>query len=107
MGFAARTAGEPLMNLQVLVLVSTLAECFLPHYNANKFFKELAPPKGGGSKVPRFHLMTAGGFGIAAVLAGLIMSSGFLTFGQAAKGLILNNYAMSDTGALLARLGLG
>ena len=30
-------------------------QAFLAHYNAPKFFKELAGPKDGGSKLPRFN----------------------------------------------------
>ena len=35
------------------------------------------------------------------------MAGGYLTFGSASQGLILNNYATSDPLALVARLGIG
>ena len=37
---------------------------------------------------------------------GAIMAGGFLTFGSASQGLILNNYATADPLAFLARLGI-
>ena len=35
------------------------------------------------------------------------MSAGFVTFGCASNGLVLNNYAVADRLALTARLGIG
>ena len=46
-----------------------------------------------GSKLPRFNKVVAGGFALAALLSAAIMSGGFLTFGAATQGLLLNNYA--------------
>ena len=82
-------------------------QAFLAHYNAPKFFKELAPPTDGSSKAQQFNLVSAGAFGLAALLCGSIMTWGFLTFGAASQGLILNNYATSDPLAFIARLGIG
>jgi sodium-coupled neutral amino acid transporter 11 len=105
--FVARAAGEPLLNAKAFVLVSMMATAFLAHYNAPKFFKELAPPTDGSSKAQQFNLVSAGAFGLAALLCGSIMTWGFLTFGAASQGLILNNYATSDPLAFIARLGIG
>eukprot|EP00316_Scyphosphaera_apsteinii_P004353 CAMPEP_0119303256 /NCGR_PEP_ID=MMETSP1333-20130426/4709_1 /TAXON_ID=418940 /ORGANISM="Scyphosphaera apsteinii, Strain RCC1455" /LENGTH=487 /DNA_ID=CAMNT_0007305873 /DNA_START=44 /DNA_END=1507 /DNA_ORIENTATION=+ len=99
--------GKPVLNMSIFVLVSMLATAFLAHYNAPKMYEELAPPKDGGSKLRNFNLVCAGGFGAAALLCGAIMSAGYLTFGAASQGLILNNYATSDSLAFLARLGIG
>jgi len=52
-------------------------------------------------------MVVFGAFGLAAVLMGSIMAGGFLTFGAASSGLILNNYATPDKLAFLARLGIG
>jgi sodium-coupled neutral amino acid transporter 11 len=102
--FAA--AAGPMMNFNVFVLVSMLATAFLAHYNAPKFFQELAPPADGSSKLPRFNRVVVGAFGLAALLCGSIMSAGFSTFGAASQGFILNNYATADSLALMARLGI-
>jgi sodium-coupled neutral amino acid transporter 11 len=100
------TAAGPVMNLNVFVLVSMLATAFLAHYNAPKFFKELAGPEDGSSKLPRFNQVVIGAFGLAALLCGSIMAAGFSTFGAASQGFILNNYATADSLALLARIGI-
>jgi len=104
--FAAASAARPLLNPAIFVLISMLASAFLAHYNAPKFYKELQAPKDGSSKVPTFNLVCAVGFGGAALLMGAVMVAGFLTFGSASQGLILNNYATSDPLAFLARVGI-
>ena len=83
-----------------------LSTAFVAHYNAPKFYGELAPPADGSSKVPKFNLVCGLAFGVAAVVMGIVMSFGYLTFGAASQGLILNNYATSDTLAFLARVGI-
>jgi len=103
----ALKASEPALGPGVFVLVSMLATAYVAHYNAPTFYKELAPPEGGGSKLPRFNKVVAGGFALAALLSAAIMSGGFLTFGAATQGLILNNYATTDALALIARVGIG
>ena len=97
---------------KVFVLMSILATAFCAHFVAPQFYNELAPSddKGGaqtGSKLPRFNLLTIGGFGLSAVLSAVVMAAGYLTFGSASDGYILNNYAQSDRLAQAARLGIG
>jgi len=105
--FAAPTAARPLLNSGMFVLLSMLSSAFLAHYNAPKFYDELEAPPDGKSKLARFNLVVGAAFGAAALLMGSIMAGGYLTFGSAAQGLILNNYATSDPLAFVARLGIG
>jgi len=105
--FMAPTAAKPLMNPAIFVLISMLSSAFLAHYNAPKFYKELQAPADGSSKLPRFNSVCLLAFGGAALLMGSVMSAGYLTFGAASQGLILNNYATSDSLAFLARVGIG
>ena len=91
----------------MFVLISMLASAFLAHYNAPKFYGELEAPADGSSKLPRFNLVVGLGFLAAAGVMGAVMAGGFLTFGSASQGLILNSYATSDPLAFLARLGIG
>jgi len=104
--FAAATAARPLLNPSIFVLVSMLATTFLAHYNAPKYFNELQKPADGSSKQAAFNKVCAMAFGLAALLCGSIMAGGYLTFGGASQGLILNNYATSDPLAFVARLGI-
>lgn len=79
----------------------------------SQFYNELSA--GGGaansqspsSKLPRFSALTAAGFGLSALLSAIVMGAGFLTFGGASNGYILNNYATSDQLAQLARMAIG
>jgi len=103
--FVAASASNPLLNPKIFVLVSMLATAFLAHYNAPKYYKELQAPA-GGSKQASFNLVCIGAFGLAALLCGSIMAGGFLTFGGASQGLILNSYATADPLAFLARVGI-
>ena len=105
--FAAPTLAKPLINPSIFVLVSMLASAFLAHYNAPKFYNELAAPTDGSSKVAKFNKVVVGGFGAAALIMGSVMAGGFLTFGGASNGLILNSYATADPLAFIARLGIG
>ena len=59
------------------------------------------------SKLPRFAALTIAGFGLSMLLSGAVMVAGFLTFGEASDGYILNNYATTDALAQAARLAIG
>lgn len=74
----------------------------MAHYNAPRMYRELE-----GANRERFNVVTMLGFSCAAVLYALLGCFGFLTFGTASKGLILNNYAATDKLATLARLATG
>ena len=104
--FLAASAARPLLNPSAFVLVSMLSTAFLAHYNAPKYFNELAVPTDGSTKQQAFTRVCAQAFGLAALLMGSIMAGGYLTFGGASQGLILNNYATSDPLAFIARLGI-
>jgi len=105
--FVAASAARPLLNPSAFVLVAMLSTAFLAHYNAPKFFNELAVPTDGSlTKQQAFGRVCAQAFGLAALLMGSIMAGGYLTFGGASQGLILNNYATSDPLAFVARLGI-
>lgn len=72
-------------------------QAFLAHFNANKLFNEFETPADGSPKIRRFGQACAAAFGIALLVTGWIASAGFLTFGAASQGLVLNNYAVADT----------
>jgi sodium-coupled neutral amino acid transporter 11 len=105
--FASPTLARPLLNPGIFVLLSMLPSAFGAHFNAARFYSDLAEPADGSSKLSTFHRVCAAGFGFAGLLTAAVMSGGFFTFGSAAKGLILNNYATADPLALLARVGIG
>lgn len=84
--------------LKSVILISTLTSSYLCHYNAPKFLKELKE-----ATTARFNTLTYTSFLGAFALNAVFMVSGFLLFGGASKGLILNNYATTDTLATISR----
>lgn len=103
--FAAPTAARPLLNVNIFVLVAMLSTAFLAHYNAPRFYNELNRKTEAESQ-KAFTKTTILGFSLSVVIAGLILAFGYLTFGGASQGLILNNYATADPLAILARIGV-
>ena len=99
----AVAGGAPFGGLSAgcLVYVSMLATAYIAHYNAPKFLAE----SGGGTDagVARFGKLVLWAFGISALSFFSIATFGFLTFGAAASGNVLTNYATTDALASWAR----
>jgi amino acid permease len=95
-----------LASPSVTVLLGILGTAFLAHYNAARFYKDLAPGP-DGKKGGRFLAVSVAGFTAAAVLMSVVMVGGFLTFGSSSSGLILNSYAATDALATAARSAIG
>ena len=57
----------------------------------------------GSAKLRRFRTLTAWGYAISALLTAVVMAAGYLTFGGASDGFVLNNYATTDRFAQLVR----
>ena len=90
-----------LKSARVFVLLSMLGTAYMAHFNAPDFFNEI------GRSKPKFRDVVAYGFVGSIVLNAVIMAAGFLTFGGASAGLVLNNYATADGLASLARALFG
>eukprot|EP00541_Cyclophora_tenuis_P019260 CAMPEP_0116564302 /NCGR_PEP_ID=MMETSP0397-20121206/13231_1 /TAXON_ID=216820 /ORGANISM="Cyclophora tenuis, Strain ECT3854" /LENGTH=338 /DNA_ID=CAMNT_0004090877 /DNA_START=16 /DNA_END=1032 /DNA_ORIENTATION=- len=84
-----------------LVLVSMLSTAYLIHYNAPKYYTSLK-----NNTIPRFNKVVSTSFAFSTVLTILIAIMGFLTFGQASSGFILNNYSSKDSVMALSRLAV-
>jgi sodium-coupled neutral amino acid transporter 11 len=85
-------------------LFCTFAYAFTIHYSAPQFWSQLRPGK------DKVKTMTAAAFTAfigASMFGCLLIFFGFLTFGGACQGNLLNNYAVSDSLALPARAALG
>jgi amino acid permease len=74
-----------------LILICMLSTAFIAHFNAIKFYKELK-----NNTLERFNVVVTSSFGISIALYIAVTSMGFLTFGSATAGLVLNNYATKD-----------
>lgn len=123
---AAATAGgghlppllSQLLSPRTFKLISILATAMVATFLAPQFFADLAPapppaatasvkraPTGGGSaRLRRFRTLAAWGYSISALLTAVVMAAGYLTFGGACDGFVLNNYATSDGLAQLVRI---
>lgn len=85
-------------NENILVLISMIGTAYIAHYNSPKFVKQL---KKATSR--RFAVVSTFGFLLSFIMMAAVMIFGFLTFGGASQGLILNNYAVKDSLAAAAR----
>ncbi|GKY91352.1 hypothetical protein MPSEU_000107400 [Mayamaea pseudoterrestris] len=86
---------------QSLILMCMLSNAYIAHFNAPKFLAELRNPT-----MPRFNQVIGWSFGTSVLIYGLITAFGFLTFGAASNGLILNNYSTADGLASLSRIAV-
>eukprot|EP00804_Cyclotella_cryptica_P021246 CCRYP_001528-RD/>CCRYP_001528-RD protein AED:0.06 eAED:0.06 QI:1223/0.5/0.4/1/0.5/0.6/5/238/317 len=74
--------------------------CML-NFNAPKFYNELK-----NNTIKRYNTVVGTSFGISVLLFALVGSLGFLTFGSASSGLILNNYSTKDILMSLSRVAV-
>lgn len=89
-------------SASTFVLLGSLSTAFIAHYNAPKFYSQLRNPS-----PERFSRVVAGAFALSMIIYFWIMAVGYLTFGTASQGLILNNYSEKDSLATTARLAIG
>ena len=74
-----------------LILICMLSTAYMAHFNAPKFYLELK-----NNTLARYNTVVSLSFGISILLMSLISMLGFLTFGKACSGLVLNNYLNMD-----------
>mmetsp|Transcript_6866 Transcript_6866/g.10022 ORF Transcript_6866/g.10022 Transcript_6866/m.10022 type:complete len:465 (-) Transcript_6866:116-1510(-) len=84
-----------------LILMCMLSNAYISHFIAPKMYNDLKD-----NTLPRFYQMTAWSFGTTILLYSVIAGAGFLTFGAASNGYILNNYAASDFIMSLSRIAI-
>jgi amino acid permease len=94
-------AAALLLNPAVTILIGMLSTAYMAHFNAPKFYTELKD-----NTIPRYLRVVASGFAISIALFCAIASAGFLTFGSACSGLILNNYSTKDALMGISRLAV-
>lgn len=76
-----------------------LSTAYEAHFNAPLFYRELR-----NNTVPRYTKMVSASFLASVLTMTAVTAFGFLTFGGASSGYILNNYANSDRLAAVARV---
>lgn len=98
------TAGAQYYSTSVttFVLLGSLSTAYIAHYNAPKYYTQLRD-----RSPEKFAKVVLIAFGYTATIYAWIMSVGYLTFGKACDGLILNNYSEQDVLATAARVAIG
>ena len=89
------------LSPNVFILICMLSTAYMAHFNAPKFFIELKD-----NTIKRYNTVVGTSFGISILLFALVGSLGFLTFGSASSGLILNNYSGKDVLMSLSRVAV-
>lgn len=84
-----------------LILICMLSTAYMAHFNAPKFYVELK-----NNTVDRFNTVVGASFAASVLIFVAVASLGFLTFGSACSGLILNNYSTSDTLMSFSRIAV-
>jgi amino acid permease len=90
------------VQLQALFFLCMVSEAYTAHYNAPRFWMELKK-----RTVVRYAKVVVSSFSISAFYYVFVTSFGFLTFGGASAGMILNNYSTHDILASISRACVG
>jgi len=90
------------ISAKTLILTSMLSNAYIAHFNAPKYLAELK-----NNTMGRFTQVIAWSFGTSIALYSIITALGFLTFGAASNGLILNNYSTQDLLMSFSRVAVG
>jgi solute carrier family 38 (sodium-coupled neutral amino acid transporter), member 11 len=105
-----------------LILIAMACASFMAHFSAPDFYHSLSTKTTGlksevhanailrvgePTVMQRFNQMTVAGYSGVMMLNVLALTFGFLTFGGASNGIILNNYNTADWGANISRLFVG
>ena len=89
------------LSLNTLILTCMLTNAYIAHFNAPKFLAELK-----NNTMGRFAKVIGWSFGISVAIYAVATSLGFLTFGSACNGFILNNYSVRDKLMSLASIAV-
>jgi amino acid permease len=92
---------KAVLSAKSLILTCMLSNAYIAHFNAGKYLAELKD-----NTLSRFNQVIGWSFGVAILLYSTIAAVGFLTFGAASNGLILNNYSNQDLLMSLSRIAV-
>lgn len=87
-----------LISPNAAVLMSMLSLAFMAHFNAPFFYWELQ-----NNTMSRFNAVAVWAYLGAFLITATIALAGFLTYGTASQGIILNNYSAQDSVMTLSR----
>jgi amino acid permease len=96
-----KAGAKAALSAKSLILTCMLSNAYIAHFNAPKYLAELK-----NNTMGRFTQVIAWSFGSSVALYSIITALGFLTFGAASNGLILNNYSTQDFLMSLSRIAV-
>lgn len=101
-------AGDGGAAVALLTFVSMLVNSYLCHQSAPKLGRTVDESLTGSraSREQAFDVVVAGGFGLSSALYAIVAACGFLTFGRACGGNVLDGYAADDPLAACARVAV-
>ena len=88
-------------NPSSFILICMLSTAYMAHFNAPKFYIELK-----NNTIKRYNTLVSTSFAISIASYVVMAAFGFLTFGGASSGLILNNYSNKDVLMGLSRVAV-
>jgi len=89
------------LSPNIFILISMLSTATISHYLAHKFYRELR-----NNTIERFSTVVWVSFFVSIIIFAIVSLLGFLTFGGACSGLILNNYSAKDKIMSLSRAAI-
>lgn len=95
------TGAMGVLNPASFILICMLSTAYMAHFNAPKFYNELKD-----NTIPRYNKLVSTSFAISIAIFAIITGLGYLTFGSASAGLILNNYSNKDALISLSRVAV-
>jgi len=97
------TENEELLRnpMTILPFLCMCMEAFVMHYNSPRFYTELRE-----ATIPKFTTVLGSSFGVSGVIYICIALAGFMTFGGACDGYVLNNYSHRDPLATICRIAI-
>ena len=101
-GKVNETVSYASFSTDTFLAMPVMCVAFASHYNAPRYYMELK-----NRSIPRFFGLLCASFGIVLFTYYLIGTSGYLQFGSATVGNILNNYDTKSIYATIARLCMG
>lgn len=93
-----KLATSSVLSPSISILASMAGTAYLTQFSAHDFYNGLR-----NTNLKRYGILTTLGYVITTLINIAIMSFGFLTFGGASQGIILNNYSTKDFGATMCR----
>ena len=100
-GLSVQALVDTVCNPNIFLLISMVSTAYMAHYNSPKYYWELK-----NNTLERFQTVVKYAFSLAFIILWGVASMGYLTFGPAASGFILNSYSTDDPLMSVSRIAV-